>query len=228
MDGRVTRTVAAAVLLVLASWQGGCPRPTGPEAAVGDWLAALEREDTAAARALLARPERAEADPAALDARVRGVDAAALAQAGRAAEDARVTAVEACWPFGEDTLVVAQSGDRWVLRSGLLGLYPCDTPDAALGSFLDAWERERWDVVHRLGPAAARRRTTPESLAAHLREPAVRTALDLRARAHVELVAAGAPLAWESAPDGAAASAAFGHYRARLVLEDGCWRVADL
>jgi len=228
MVGSSIRGAATVALLAAALSVAGCPRPTGPERAVTDWLAALEREDAAAARALLAQPARAEADPAALAERVRALDAGALAEAGQAAGQARVRSVEACWPFGEDTLVVARSGDRWILRSGLLGLYPCETPGAALESFLRAWQRERWDVVHHLGPPAAREQTTPEGLADHLRDPAVRVALELRARAHAELVAAGAALTWEVAPDGRTASAAFGPYRARVVLEDGCWRIADL
>ena len=216
------------LLIVLVLFGGGCPRPTGPDRAVVDWLAAVDRGDGAGGRALLATAARAGNDAASVSSRARTLDDTALRRAQEAAGDAHVAAVEARWAFGDGALVVVHADGRWALRDGVLGLYPCGTPEDALRSFVRAWRRERWDVVHRLAPRAVRERFAPAETAERLRSSALRDLLDARAAALEEALA---PDVLPTAPARVAADTLtipYGPFHAAVVLEDGCWRVADL
>lgn len=66
-------------------------------------------------------------------------------------------------PDGEKLLLVYE-GDRWRVDGSALDLYSQETPEAALASFVRAFNNERYDVLLRFVPESKREGLTVEQL----------------------------------------------------------------
>ena len=219
-------TVGLALLLWwVATGLWGCSAPRRPQDVVRDYFAAIARGDVDAAWTLLAT----DADVPAGDfaTRLRGGDAARGEAWAATARVAPVSSVEATWARGDAWLVVARTGGSWVLRDGLLGLYPQDTPESALRSFVAAYRRGRFDVLHALAPPEARRQLSVSAVRERLSAGDMREVMEPRVAA-LETALPHRPPFERSAEDGDRAVLAYGTYRAVVVRRGEAWFVEDL
>lgn len=81
---------------------------------------------------------------------VKAVTTALLRPSGQAQVTATVTA-----PDGQ-TLLMRLEGGRWRVDRTAIDLYAQDTPEAALSTFVRAFENKRYDVLLRFVPDAKR------------------------------------------------------------------------
>jgi hypothetical protein len=158
------------------------------------------------AHRLLTAEERARTSPAQLAA------AGALA-----VDDQRRPTRRARLP--DNSLVLEEGKDGFVVSAGALEFYGCDTPRRALSTFIKAVERGRYDIVYGLAPERFRRALTVEALGAAMSEdpelPGRLSALKLHLSEPISIKGKGAVLYYEEGG-------------AELLFEGGCWRVADL
>jgi hypothetical protein len=90
-------------------------------------------------------------------------DVKAIAQAlTRPSGAAQVTATVTA-PDGQ-TLLLKLEGNRWRVDRTAIDLYAQDTPEAALATFVRAFENKRWDVLLRFVPDAKREGLDKEKL----------------------------------------------------------------
>lgn len=130
-----------------------------------------------------------------------------------------------------ETLTLVEEGGRWRLDPSALDFYGQHTPAQALRSYVRAMERGRWDVLLGLAPAQVREamaaaQGTPEARLqgafggadAHRAQAVARGLRDALERGRtIEVAGDRATMAY--GPGGRAL--------ARLVLEDGRWRVEE-
>jgi hypothetical protein len=202
----------------------GCAHPAaGPNATLSQLGAALERKDWAAAYALTSADFRARVPPSAFRAELEDGGAAtqALARRLRAAGDAgRPRATVELSP-GEPVGLVGEGG-RWVVDDPtIFDPWSQKTPRAALRSFVRALEERRYDVVLRLCPTRRRAGLSVEALRTFWEgeHKAENAALLVQLRE-----ALGAPIV-EVGDEARAPYGAGGE--ARLVREDGAWKIED-
>ena len=206
---------------------GRCSDPPGAEETVRDYLDALSQKDARRAWDLLAADARSTLDPGLFEARVRETDAAKMARLETAAAVASLAAVEARWSLDHGRLVVARDGDRWLLRLGMLALYPRETPLSALRSFVAAYRRSRTDVLLSLAPPPIRRRLTASGARDRFDSEELRESLEPRV-AELERVLSTQIAIEPDEGDPTRATFHYGPYRAVLERHDRDWFVADL
>jgi hypothetical protein len=211
----------AAFALVVAL---GCAQPAaGPGSTLSALGAALERKDWSAAYALTSEDFRARVPLAAFRAELEeeGASTQALARRLRAAGEAAPARVTVELAPGEP-LGLIDEGGRWrVADPALFEPWSQKTPRAALRSFVRALEGRRYDIVLRLCPMSRRAGLSAEALRAYWEgeHKAENAALLARLRE-----ALGAPIV--EVGDEARLPYGPGH-EARLVREDGAWKVED-
>jgi hypothetical protein len=205
----------------------GCARPaTGPGATLSALAAALERKDYGAAYALTSADFRARVPPAAFRAELAELDdggagTRALAQRLRAAGDSRHARVAVELAPGEP-LGLVDEGGRWLVdEAALFEPWSQKTPRAALRSFVRAVEERRYDVVLRFCPMRRRAGLSIEALRAYWEGEHKTENAAVLARLRDAL---GGPIV--EVGDEARLPYGAGN-EARLVREDGAWKVED-
>jgi hypothetical protein len=214
---------ARAAALALGAWLG-CARPAaGPASTLSALGAALERKDWDAAYALTSADFRARVPLAAFRAELEesGASTQQLARRLHAAGEGAPARVTVELAPGEP-LGLIDEGGRWrVADSSLFEPWSQRTPRAALRSFVRALEERRYDVVLRMCPTRRRAGLSVEALRAYWEgEHKTENAALL---AHLR-DALAAPIV----EVGDEARLPYGPGReARLVREDGAWKVED-
>jgi hypothetical protein len=214
---------ALALVLALGGSYACARAGAGPTATLSALGAALERKDYDAAYALTSADFRARVPLAAFRAEIEetGADAAALAQRLRAAGERNGPAVTVELAPGEPMTLVEEGG-RWLAADpATFEPWSQKTPRAALRSFVRALEQRRYDVVLRLCPTARRGELSVAALRDYWEGPHRAENVQLVARLRGAL---GAPIVETGdeahMPYGAGAEA-------RLVREDGAWKIED-
>jgi hypothetical protein len=219
-----TRQPAVVLILLTAGVLLGCARPAGDPASTLSALgAALERKDWDAAYALTSADFRARVPLAAFRAELEesGASTQQLARRLRAAGEAAPARVTVELAPGEPLGLVDESG-RWrVTDTSLFEPWSQKTPRAALRSFVRALEERRYDVVLRLCPMRRRAGLSVEALRAYWEGEHKAENAALLARLRDALAAPIVEIGDE-------ARLPYGEGRqARLVREDGVWKIED-
>lgn len=232
------RTLALGWILATAACASASP---GPADTARAWAQSLREGDARAAWQLLSTQAREgmtfEQFERTLRERPEEVRAAAQTYGAVLSDDGVTARLEL--QDGE-AIALRSEGGRWRLDPAALDFYPQHTPRQCLLSFVRALRRGRWEVLLRLAPRAVVARL--ESMAA--REPGdggARTAADVLREAWSErgadevaqmaeqlqlAIDRGRPI--EVAGERATLSYGPGvRSTARLVREDGLWRVED-
>lgn len=216
-------TLARGVSLLLLAGLG-CARPAaGPASTLSALGAALERKDWDAAYALTSSDFRARVPPGAFRAELEESGAATqqLARRLRAGAEAAPARVTVELAPGEP-LGLVDEGGRWrIADPSLFEPWSQRTPRAALRSFVRALEERRYDIVLRLCPMRRRAGLSVEALRVYWEgeHKAENAALLAGLRD-----ALGAPIV----EVGDEARLPYGPGReARLVREDGAWKIED-
>jgi hypothetical protein len=138
----------------------------------------------------------------------------------RPTENAKVTATLTT-PDG-DTLLLVYEGERWKVDASAIDLYRQDSPLAALGSFLRAFDHKRYDVLLRFVPEAQAEGLSPEALQAAW-EGEQRTHMErLTQSLKASLANAKVELLGDRATVGYGAGGTV-----ELVNEHGSWKIED-
>jgi hypothetical protein len=163
-----TASWRAAVLLALATCWTGCAAGgagAGPREAVRSYALALREGRTQDAYALLSAEARGRLSLAEFQRMVaengreiEDLSASLLAPA----EVPRVTATLTS-PDGE-TLLLVYEGNAWRVDGSALDLYSQESPEAALASFVRAFNNKRYDVLLRFVPESKREGLNAEQL----------------------------------------------------------------
>jgi len=214
------------VVTVLAAFLGAChsePAPVTPKHAVDAYAAAVreKRYDDAYAllsrdaRSLLTREEfqrRLEEDPE--------ETALLLASLGASSDEATVRAV--ITGKNGETLELVYEGDAWRIEERAVDIYGQRTPRDALGSFVRAYDSQRWDVLLRFVPDAERE---------GMDEKVLKAAWQGEQKAEIAAIVEGLRAALATAPIeelGSHASMIYaGGGTVELVLERGLWKIQD-
>jgi hypothetical protein len=166
----VPRTASwrAAVLLALASCWAGCAAGgagAGPREALRSYALALREGRTKDAYSLLSAEARGRLSLVEFQRMVtengreiEDLSASLLAPA----EVPRVTATLTS-PDGE-TLLLVYEGNAWRVDGSALDLYSQESPEAALASFVRAFNNKRYDVLLRFVPESKREGLSAEQL----------------------------------------------------------------
>jgi len=218
-----TRRGARVVVLVLGGFVA-CARSTaGPSGTLSALGAALERKDYDAAYALTSAGFRARVPLAAFRAALEegGRDTQALARRLRAAGEREGLQLTLELAPGEPVGLVEEGG-RWLVEEpSTFEAWSQKTPRAALRSFVGALERRRYDVVLRLCPTSRRGELSLEALRDYWEGEHKVGNTQLLARLRAALGAPIVEIGDEARmPYGAGAEA-------RLVREDGAWKIED-
>jgi hypothetical protein len=214
---------ASAAALTLGAF-AACARPVaGPAATLSALGAALERKDYAAAYALTSVDFRARVPLAAFRAELDegGSDTQALARRLRVEgerKSPRVTVELA----PDEPVTLVEEGGRWLVdEPSRFEPWSQKSPRAALRSFVRALEQRRYDIVLRLCPNGRRASLSVEALRAYWEGEHKTENQALLARLRDALTATIAEVGDEArVPYGAGAEA-------RLVREDGAWKIED-
>jgi hypothetical protein len=163
-----TASWRAAVLLVLVSGWAGCAAGgagAGPREALRSYALALREGRTKDAYVLLSAEARGRLSLAEFQRMVtengreiEDLSASLLAPA----EVPRVTATLTS-PDGE-TLLLVYEGDAWRVDGSALDLYSQESPEAAIASFVRAFNNKRYDVLLRFVPESKREGLSAEQL----------------------------------------------------------------
>jgi hypothetical protein len=156
------------VLLVLVSGWAGCAAGgagAGPREALRSYALALREGRTKDAYVLLSAEARGRLSLAEFQRMVtengreiEDLSASLLAPA----EVPRVTATLTS-PDGE-TLLLVYEGDAWRVDGSALDLYSQESPEAAIASFVRAFNNKRYDVLLRFVPESKREGLSAEQL----------------------------------------------------------------
>jgi hypothetical protein len=204
----------------------GCaagPAPRSPTEALSAYALALREGRIGDAHALLSSDARSRLPLAEFERMVsengREIEdiSASLLQP---AEAPKVTATLTS-PDGEVLLLVYE-GDAWKVDGSALDLYNQDTPEAALQSFVRAFDNERYDVLMRFVPESKREGLTVEKLKlawqGDQREQLERLTQALKAslpNVRVEVIGIRATVAYGTGGT------------VELVHEQGAWKIED-
>ncbi len=214
--------LAALVALV------GCPAPKGadPEATLAAYLAALSANRLDDAYALMSSDYRKTHDRATFERSIAQADkkAAGRLKGAQVALEAEVDLGD-----GEHLPLIFEHG-AWKIARDPLDFYPQRAPDEALRSFLRAVEARRYDVVLRFVPARYRATITVDKLRERWEGEKRPELLQQLARVRTHL---GEALQWSPGGDEAQlalpdAPDAAGRKQARMIREDGAWKVEAL
>jgi hypothetical protein len=205
------------LVLALALGCGGCRAAPSPEATLAAYLGALSAGRLDEAYGLLSSDYRRTHDRQAFAREVaRGAGAAGRVRSARVALRA-----EAELPDGDRLPLVFEDG-AWRIARDPLDFYPQHTPEEALRSFVRAVENRRYDVVLRFVPARYRATITVDKLRERWEGGA-------RDELYAELQSVRAHLGEPVEASGDEARLTVGERKqARLVLEDGAWKVESL
>ena len=218
------RVLVIASLVALAC--GPPPERKGPEYTLTAFQRAVEHHRLVEAWGLMSSDYKKGHDRAAFE--------RALAQA-----DARITKLgqaqvrleaEVALPNGEKLPLVLEDG-AWKIARDPLDFYPQSTPAEALRSFARAVEARRWDVLARFVPARYRATVTPDKLRERWEGERRAELLQSLERVRVKLQQGSAgQLQLSSTGEEAELPLpeAGEHKQARLVREDGLWRIESL
>jgi len=212
-----------ALVLALGALDACARSGAGPTATLSALGAALERKDYDAAYALTSAGFRARVPLAAFRAELEeaGADTVALGHRLSAAGERNGSALTMELAPGEPMTLVEEGGRWLVAEPSAFEAWSQGTPRAALRSFVRALEQRRYDVVLRLCPAARRGALSAASLRDYWEGEHEAENAQLLARLRAAL---GAPIVETGdearMPYGAGAEA-------RLVREDGAWKIED-
>ena len=216
-------SVRALALLMLAAGCGLSTRPQNPEQVVGQYSDALRAGDARRAWSLLSEEARRAMPFELFRAELQRDPAAArrLADAVmRPSGPVTVTAV-LVGADGDELHLVFEDG-QWRLDADSIDPYPQATPRQALGSFVRAVRRRRFDVLLHLAPEADRKGLDAAKLA---------RAIDVDQKAEVMAFVEALEAALPTAPVeilGNRATMGLGSgSTVQLVLEDGAWKIED-
>jgi hypothetical protein len=204
---------------------GGCAhREEAPAGTVAAFGAALARGDTPGAYALTSAAYRSRTPYDAFAASLAADPAGAKAFGTRAAAAAPRVAPRVDVPLDlGDTMPLVLEQGGWRVDGPAFDPWDQRTPRAALRTFVRAIEARRYDVLLRLVPARYRGPLTAEKLRRYWEEERRDDGPQLLARLRGALTA-GVPVA-EVGDD---AHLPLGpEHEARLVREDGLWRVQE-
>jgi hypothetical protein len=213
-------------LLLLAALLAatGCPRggaAPGPESALRAYREAVARGTLDQAYALLSSEYKRTHDRAAWERSLGAADKKTFAERlgpTKVRLEATVTLADG------ETLELVEEGGAWRFARDPLDFYPQRSPEEALRSFVRAVDNRRYDVLVRFSTTRYRATVTPAMVKERWEGPARdELVAQIEAlRAHL-----GEPLQLNAARNNA--SLVVGERKeARLVLEDGLWRVESL
>jgi hypothetical protein len=210
------RGTAACLLLVAACAE----RAASPAGALGQYGAALERQDWTGAYRLMSASYRRRVSPAEFRKLMQAASADNRSTGRALRENAAAWASRAEVVLGEGERVsLVREGGTWRLESPPFEPFGQETPRAALRAFIHAVEGARYDVLMELAPARYRADITPDKLRAFWESqgqqkkramlPALRLALERR------IIEEGdeAYLVYD------------GGRQVRFVREEGLWRI---
>ncbi|HZS38462.1 MAG TPA: hypothetical protein VFF06_16620 [Polyangia bacterium] len=214
------RRLALLALLVAA----GCPRPpaaaVGPESALQAYLNAVAAGRLDEAYNWMSADYRKTHDRAAFERALGDRRGAEKLRGARVELEA-----EAQLPDGERLPLVMENG-AWRLARDPLDFYPQRTPAEALRSFLRAVENRRYEVVVRFVPSRYRATVTVDAVRARW-EGERRAELGQQLDAIRAALARGEPLEL-GPPEGEARLQLGERKQAKLVREDGDWKIESL
>ncbi len=220
---RARRCLGALILCATLVVHGGCgAAPTGPETSLRELAAALRRGDARASYALMSARYRERVSLEELE-RLFAEQPDEILDTAAALEQPLAVEVEARAVLGRGEGVLLERADGgWRVVSDVLDYYGRDTPREAVRSFVRAIERQRYDVVLALLPAAERERLTADGLRAQWEGPG---------REEVERLASALREGLEASPiqeTGDRAVMPYGdRFRVVLVREAGLWCIED-
>ncbi len=199
---------------------GRAAQQAGPEHAIQELQAALNKGDTKTAYGLMSEEFRTAHSLADFQKQLanNGPEAKALSEA--LAHRAQVRTYAEVELSRGDSLKLEEKSGRWSFVTPVLDFYPQATPREALASFVHAVEAARWDVVLALMPTSERGDLTAETLGKNLatqREELERMVALLKASmaSPIEEVSDRATMPYGES------------YTARFVREDGLWKIED-
>jgi hypothetical protein len=218
----VTSPARLAGVAALLAALGCARRAAGPSDTLAAFGAALERGDVAAAYALTSDDFRARTPLAAFKAEVEEGGAATrdAARALRERKPASAPRAQVEVAPGEVLALVEERG-AWRVDGHPFEAWGQRTPRAALRTFVRAIEAHRYDVVLRLVPARQRVAVTADALRLYWEGAGSGERLEGLRQLKAAL---GAPIA----ESGDEARMPYGdRAEARLVREDGLWKIED-
>lgn len=217
---------AGSVMAWTALVGGGCApaRPTTPDAVVDHYADALQAKDWASAYAVLSEENRAELSLEEFkhlmiqnEREVRQV----LDQLRARSTPPYVTATVQT-PAGDNLTLIYENGN-WTIDESAIDLYSQKAPRVALGSFVRAYDHDRYDVLLRF---------VPERDLPGLSVDTLRQAWQGEMKAEIEQVVEALRVSYLSAPLeilGEHATMSYGSGAAvELVLEAGSWKIENL
>jgi hypothetical protein len=213
----------AALASLVLGCAAGTHSPVSPNDVLRAYAQALKEQRLADAYALLSHEAQARVSLAVFTRMVQQnpkeieeISADLL----RPSEAARVTAT--LTTAEGDTLLLVYEGERWKLDASAIDLYRQDSPLAALGSFLRAFDHKRYDVLLRFVPEAQAEGLSPEALQAAW-EGEQRTHMErLTQSLKASLASAKVELLGDRATVGYGAGGTV-----ELVNEHGSWKIED-
>lgn len=129
---------------------------------------------------------------------------------------------EAVVTYADDKeLRLQRRGERWFLTTSVVDFYDQSTPRAALGSFVEAMRRKRYDVVMRLVPNSDKEGLSAERMeqawSGEEREQVERMLSNLREHADdpIEIIGDHATMPYGE------------HLQVQFVREGGLWKIED-
>ncbi len=215
---------AGAPLLVALGASLGCAptTPRTPEAALHQFAEAVDQKDWDRAYALLSDETRAQISPEEFRRQLlrhpgEAEEFAAQVQRSPAA----VVSAQVTTPDGDQLNLVLQDGS-WRIDESAIDFYSQKEPRLALGSFVRAYDFERYDVLLRF---------VPEDKLSGLSAETLKTSFQGEMKAEMEQIVEGIRANYLKASIevlGEHAAMSYGSGAAvELILEDGVWKIED-
>jgi len=204
----------------------GChaePEPVTPKHAVDAYAKAVREKRYDDAYALLSRDARRVLTRKEFERRLESdPEETALLLAGLGASSDEATVRATITGKNGETLELVYEGDAWRIEERAVDLYGQRTPRDALGSFVRAYDAERWDVLLRFVPDGERE---------GMDEKVLKSAWQGEQKAEIAAIVEGLRASLAAAPieelGGRASMTYAGGGTVELVLERGLWKIQD-